>query len=142
MLETVEKWFALEIEHLKRFTRTSMLHEYLIIEQSPALRGQAELEGAKNAVLVIMASLILTSGKSRLTNVPASSDVYTMIALLKELGAQVDFDVEQKMLYVDTSSLEGWQVSPEIIKKIRASILVMGPLFGPSWQGSGCYARW
>ena len=104
------------------------MHEYLVIEGSPVLRGQAELEGAKNAVLVIIASLILTSGKSRLTNVPASSDVYTMIALLQELGAQVIFHVEQKILDVDTTTLDGWQVSPEIIKQIRASILVMGPL--------------
>ena len=125
MLDSVEKeFFPKNCTVVKDF----MLHEYLVIEQSPALRGQAELEGAKNAVLVIMASLILTSGRSQLTNVPASSDVYTMIALLQELGAQVFFDVEKKILDVDTSSLEGWRVSPEIIKKIRASILVMGPL--------------
>ena len=104
------------------------MHEYLMIEQSPALCGTLELEGAKNAVLVIMASLVLSSGKSRLTNVPASSDVYTMIALLQELGAVVLFDAEQKALEVDTSNLHNWRVSPEIIKKIRASILVMGPL--------------
>ena len=104
------------------------MKEYLLIETSPGLRGKVELEGAKNAVLVIMASLILTAGKSRLTNVPASSDVYTMIALLQELGAVVVFESKNKILEVDTSDLYNWRVSPDIIKKIRASILVMGPL--------------
>lgn len=105
-----------------------MMYEYLVIEQSPVLKGEVVLEGAKNAVLVIMASLILTKGTSRVTNVPGSSDVYTMIALLQELGAHVLFDAERKVLEVDTVNLHNWCVSPEIIKKIRASILVMGPL--------------
>jgi UDP-N-acetylglucosamine 1-carboxyvinyltransferase len=112
------------------FVKVFYMYEYIMIEHSPALRGQLELEGAKNAVLVIMASLILTSGKSRLTNVPASSDVYTMISLLQELGAEVIFDAEHKILDVDTTLLCRWRVSPEIIKKIRASILVMGALLG------------
>lgn len=105
-----------------------MVHEYLVVEHSPALKGTVKLEGAKNAVLVIMASLILTSGKSRLTNVPASRDVHGMIALLTELGAQVFFDEAANTLDVDTTSLNAWQVSPDIMKKMRASVLVMGPL--------------
>lgn len=105
-----------------------MAHEYLIVEHSPCLSGQALLEGAKNAVLVIMASLILTSGRSRLTNVPASSDVYMMIALLTELGAQVVFDEALGLLEVDTTTLDRWQISAEIMKKMRASVLAMGPL--------------
>ena len=105
-----------------------MEHEYLVVENSPCLTGQVSLEGAKNAVLVIMASLILTKGKSRLTNVPASRDVYMMIALLTELGAQVLFDEASGMLEADTSCLDRWQVSVEIMKKMRASVLVMGPL--------------
>ena len=105
-----------------------MVHEYLVVEHSPALKGTVKLEGAKNAVLVIMTSLILTSGKSRLTNVHASRDVYGMIALLTELGAQVLFDEANNTLDVDTTDLHGWQVSPDIMKKMRASVLAMGPL--------------
>jgi UDP-N-acetylglucosamine 1-carboxyvinyltransferase len=105
-----------------------MVHEYLVVEHSPALKGTVKLEGAKNAVLVIMASLILTSGKSRLTNVPASRDVHGMIALLTELGAQLFFDEATNTLDVDTTGLNAWQVSPDIMKKMRASVLVMGPL--------------
>lgn len=101
---------------------------YIAIEQSPALSGTAQLIGAKNAVLVIMASLLLTKGKSRLCNVPASDDVLQMIALLQSLGAEVFFYVDEHVLEVDTSSVNKYQVSAEIMKKMRASILVMGPL--------------
>lgn len=105
-----------------------MNQEYLRVEYSRALAGQASLEGAKNAVLVIMASLILTKGRSRLTNVPASRDVAVMSALLTELGASVVFDAESKMLEVDTTHLNGYQISIETMKQMRASILALGPL--------------
>jgi len=105
-----------------------MLNEQIIIEQSLGLSGQAELSGAKNAVLVIIASLILTSGKSKLKNVPASKDVFNMIALLKSLGAEVFFDVERNELDIDTTKILHYKVAPEIMKKMRASVLVMGPL--------------
>lgn len=105
-----------------------MSNEYISIEQSLGLSGEVELIGAKNAVLVIIASLILTSGKSTLKNVPGSRDVQYMIALLKSLGAQVHFDAETNELIVDSSTIMGYQVAPEIMKKMRASVLVMGPL--------------
>ena len=105
-----------------------MSNEYIVVEQSLGLKGQADLSGAKNAVLVIMASLILTSGKSKLKNVPASRDVLFMIKLLEDLGAHVFFDQEKNELDVDTSGLTGYKVRPEIMKKMRASVLVMGPL--------------
>ncbi len=101
---------------------------YVEIKQSPELSGEVSLYGAKNAVLVIMASLLLTSGKSLLKNVPASSDVLHMITLLESLGAVISFDHETHELWVDTSSVDKWRVHPDIMKKMRASILVMGPL--------------
>lgn len=100
----------------------------LVIETSPSLTGTVELAGAKNAVLVIMASLLLTTGKSKLTNVPHSQDVLNMIHLLESLGADIVFDIETNTLDVDTTNLRGWTVSPDIMKKMRASVLVMGPL--------------
>ena len=101
---------------------------YIAIEQSSALNGTAELIGAKNAVLVIISSLLLTNGKSRLTNVPASDDVMQMIALMRALGAQVFFYPHEHVLEVDTSTVNKWQIGAEIMKKMRASILAMGPL--------------
>jgi UDP-N-acetylglucosamine 1-carboxyvinyltransferase len=105
-----------------------MIDAYLEIQQSAALSGVSTLSGAKNAVLVTMASLLLTSGKSRLTNVPASADVLQMIKLLEQLGATVDFDEQNNMLLVDTTMVNKWVVHGSIMKKMRASILVMGPL--------------
>lgn len=105
-----------------------MSEKYLVIEESLGLQGEASLFGAKNAVLVIMASLILTRGKSRLTNVPRSDDVLQMIRLLTELGAEVVFDENDHSLEVDTSNINSYKVKAEIMKKMRASILVMGPL--------------
>lgn len=105
-----------------------MHNSYLEINKSLPLSGTVSLMGAKNAVLVIMASLLLTRGKSILHNVPCSSDVLHMIILLQELGAQVIFDTEHKTLHVDTSFVCSYKVSPEIMGKMRASILVMGPL--------------
>jgi UDP-N-acetylglucosamine 1-carboxyvinyltransferase len=105
-----------------------MNHEHLIVERSRSLAGTVELSGAKNAVLVIMTSLILTSGKSRLTNVPASRDVYVMIELLSKLGIIIAFDPVAMVLDVDTSYASGYQVPPELMKQIRASFLIMGPL--------------
>lgn len=105
-----------------------MHSEFLVLEKSPALRGISELHGAKNAVLVIMASLILTSGKNVLHNVPLSHDVFQMIALLESLGAVVSIDADEHTLVIDTSTISNYAVSVDIMKKMRASILVMGPL--------------
>lgn len=101
---------------------------YLEIERSLELKGTVPLVGAKNAVLVTMASLVLTNGKSVLTNVPVSADVIHMISLLEQLGAQVSFDKVMHTLEVDTTTINKWCVNPSIMKKMRASILVMGPL--------------
>ena len=100
----------------------------LVIEQSLGLQGEVELIGAKNAVLCIMASLLLTEGVSVLRNVPDSADVHQMISLLSELGAQVTLDAAQHILRIDTTFVRGYFVRPEIMKKMRASVLVMGPL--------------
>lgn len=112
-----------------------MNNEYIEIEQSLRLNGKVELIGAKNAVLAIMASLILTSGRSILKRVPASSDVYQMIKLLKSLGASVEFNEDKNLLNVDTSNLSSTKIPDEVMSKMRASVLVMGPLlarFGKS----------
>lgn len=101
---------------------------YLSISQSLGLEGEVSLNGAKNSALVTIASLILTSGKSTLFNIPASQDVFYMIQLMEELGAVVNFDAQQNVLEVDTTQLEGTRVSADIMNKLRASVLIMGPL--------------
>ena len=105
-----------------------MLGAHILVKKSLEIHGSVEVAGAKNAVLVIISSLILAKGRSVLDNVPNSSDVNHMIMLLQDLGADVEFNVENKQLTVDTSNLNQFEVKPEIMNKMRASILVMGPL--------------
>ena len=105
-----------------------MSNSYLLINPSKPLSGTVSVSGAKNAVLTIIASLIITNGKSVLHNVPSSSDVLQMIDLLLDLGAKVNFDNFANILEVDTASIDQCTVKPEIMNKMRASILVMGPL--------------
>lgn len=105
-----------------------MNNGYMLIKRAQPLSGTAQVYGAKNAVLVIMTSLILTDGKSVLENVPNNADVRLMIELLESLGATINFDINKKQLTVDTFGICHHEVSPEIMNKMRASILVMGPL--------------
>lgn len=101
---------------------------HIIIEPNGIIQGTAHLYGAKNAVLVIITSLILTEGVSTLRNVPNNADVQLLIDLLTHLGASVNFDTEAHVLRVDTSTINRFDVMPDVMNKIRASILVMGPL--------------
>lgn len=105
-----------------------MQASHILVKKSSELSGTVELVGAKNAVLVIISSLILTKGRSVLENVPNSSDVQQMIGLISDLGGQVEFDAQKNRLIVDTSEIMKFDVKPEIMNKMRASILVMGPL--------------
>ena len=100
---------------------------YILVQRSLRLTGSVDLAGAKNAVLVIMVSLILTKGRSVLRNVPASDDVLNMMRLLSDLGAVCTFDSAEKVLEIDTTHVEGMRIRPEIMKKMRASVLAMGP---------------
>jgi len=104
-----------------------MSKKYIHVEQSLSLHGQASLHGAKNATLPIIASLILTDGISRLSNVPQSHDVMCMIGLLQNLGARISF-IDEHRVEVDTSTLNTFCIEPAIMRTMRASILAMGPL--------------
>lgn len=101
---------------------------YILVEQSLNLSGTIDLVGAKNAVLPIMAALILAEGESVLYSVPNSSDVKEMINLLSSLGAQINYDSVSKILRVNTQTIDKVEVKREVMDKMRASILVMGPL--------------
>lgn len=101
---------------------------YIFVKKSEPLVGQVSLSGAKNAVLAIMASLLLTRGISILRNVTAIEDVYQMIQVLESLGAIVVFNVQESILHVDTTHLQNNPLAQDSIKKFRASLLVFGPL--------------
>ncbi|AXQ78373.1 UDP-N-acetylglucosamine 1-carboxyvinyltransferase [Streptococcus chenjunshii] len=93
------------------------------------LEGEVVIEGAKNAVLPLLAATILpTEGKTRLTNVPILSDVFTMNNVVRGLNISVDFDEDQNMVTVDASG-DILDVAPyEYVSQMRASIVVLGPI--------------
>src|SRR5690625_603247 len=102
--------------------------EYLVVEPNGPLNGSVDVIGAKNSALVVMASTILTNGISKLSNMPLSADVYCMAKLLTQLGANVSIYKIQNQVIIDTTNLDKFTVDPDIMKAMRASILVMGPL--------------
>ena len=103
--------------------------EKLIIQGGQPLVGDVHIEGAKNAVLPIMAAALLASkGPVELTNVPILSDVFMMQDVLKSLDARVKFDEQRNYLMIDANQPLNFEAAFEYVSKMRASIVVMGPL--------------
>jgi len=98
----------------------------LLIEGGIPLRGQATISGAKNAALPLLTAALLSAEPVTLTNVPSLNDVDTMLRLLRQMGVKVDREGDTVTL--DAGAL-GQPVAPyEMVKTMRASILVLGPL--------------
>jgi UDP-N-acetylglucosamine 1-carboxyvinyltransferase len=91
-----------------------------------ALEGEIHVSGAKNAALPIMCAALLTGEPLTLTNVPALRDVSTMAKLLGQMGLQVERSTERVVLRA--SSIEDPTASYDLVKTMRASVLVLGPL--------------
>jgi UDP-N-acetylglucosamine 1-carboxyvinyltransferase len=101
--------------------------EKIIVRGGRQLNGSVKVEGAKNAVLpVIAASILASEGKSVITDVPALSDVYTINEVLRQLNADVSF--EDGQITVDASNELKTEAPFEYVSKMRASVLVMGSL--------------
>lgn len=96
------------------------------IEGQQPLSGTVEISGAKNAVLPIMAAALLTSGTTILTRVPNLKDTRTMAKLLEIIGAVVDFDNHR--MVIDASGSNNPEAPYELVKTMRASFYVLGPL--------------
>lgn len=103
--------------------------ERIIVRGGKALRGQVKVEGAKNAVLPILAASILAEeGKVNLSNVPVLSDVYLMNDVLKALNVDLMFDEQTNTMEIDATGDILTTAPFEYVSKMRASIVVMGPL--------------
>lgn len=101
----------------------------MIIRGGKRLEGTVKVEGAKNAVLPILAASILASkGQSKLSNVPILSDVFTINEVLHHLNLTVDFNETNKEITLDASGELNFEAPFEYVSKMRASIVVMGPL--------------
>lgn len=103
--------------------------EKIIVRGGKRLEGTVKVEGAKNAVLPILAATILASvGESKLTNVPTLSDVYTINEVLHHLNLDVTFNEKNKTVAVNATHELNFEAPFEYVSKMRASIVVMGPL--------------
>ena len=103
--------------------------EQLVIHGGNPLRGRVKIGGAKNAVLPIIAAALLGSrGVSVLDDVPALEDVYTISSVLRSLGVKADYSAPEHRLTIDATRIETVSAPYELVRKMRASFLIMGPL--------------
>ncbi|MCJ7656802.1 MAG: UDP-N-acetylglucosamine 1-carboxyvinyltransferase [Candidatus Atribacteria bacterium] len=101
--------------------------EKLIISGGNRLHGTVKIDGAKNSSLSIMAATLLTKDVCILRNVPRLTDVETMSDVIRKLGVNVEWK-EGNNLYIDSDNFNNYEAPYELVKMMRASILVMGPL--------------
>ena len=99
----------------------------IVIEGGQPLEGSVRISGAKNAVLPILAATLLTRGRNIVDGVPKVRDVATMIQLLKDLGAEVESNRNEKIV-LDTSNANNPEAPYDLVSTMRASCLVLGPL--------------
>jgi len=100
----------------------------IIINGGRKLVGEVRISGAKNAVLPIMAAALLTNGVCILRNVPRLDDVSVMLSVLEELSVRASW--HKDVLRLDCSRVSPVAPSPDILGRIRASNLILGPLLG------------
>ncbi len=101
--------------------------EKLIISGGKRLQGTVKIDGAKNSALSIMAATLLTKDVCILRNVPRLTDVDTMGAVIRKLGIKVEWRGDNT-LYIDSDDFNNCEAPYELVKMMRGSILVMGPL--------------
>lgn len=115
--------------------------EKLVIEGGKPLSGTVRIHGAKNAALPILAACTMTSGVHRIGNVPDLLDIHVMLDILRALGCKAE--LREDVVSLETSSTHSSHVPEELMKLMRSSIFLMGPLlsrFGhvQVYQPGGC----
>ncbi|MEG0830428.1 MAG: UDP-N-acetylglucosamine 1-carboxyvinyltransferase [Anaerovoracaceae bacterium] len=99
-----------------------------LVQKSKPLQGEVEISGAKNAVLPIMAAALLSEGSCVIKEVPALRDVEVTCRLLESLGSTVKENLDEHRVEINTKKITNCEAPFELVKKMRASILVIGPL--------------
>ena len=103
--------------------------DQIIVKGGQKLKGKVRVEGAKNAVLPVLAGALLASkGKSIIKEVPNLADVYTIQEVLRSLNVEVEYFPEKNEMLIDSSATLSSEAQFEYVRKMRASILVMGPV--------------
>ncbi len=101
----------------------------IIVEGGARLAGEVAVSGSKNSTLALMAASLLADGETVLCNVPRLRDVDTMLEILRALGARADWDAgSTPRLHINTTSVCRSEAPYDLVRKMRASFLVLGPL--------------
>ena len=100
----------------------------ILVKGGAELRGEIPIAGAKNACLALMPATLLSDEPLTLTNAPRLSDIRTMTQLLQSLGAEVSSLQDGRVLALSSHDLRSKMADYDIVRKMRASILVLGPL--------------
>jgi UDP-N-acetylglucosamine 1-carboxyvinyltransferase len=101
----------------------------IVVRGGARLRGEVAVSGSKNSTLALMAGALLASGETRLRNVPRLRDVDTMLEILRALGVRADWDPDDPhAVRIDASSIARPEAPYDLVRKMRASFLVLGPL--------------
>ena len=100
----------------------------IVVTGNGPLSGEIQISGAKNACLTLMPATLLSDGPLTLTNAPRLSDIRTMTTLLQSLGAEVTSLQDGKVLAMSSHALSSHRAEYDIVRKMRASNLVLGPL--------------
>jgi len=98
-----------------------------VISGGKRLEGSVKISGAKNSALSIMAAALLTKDACILKNIPRLSDVEIMIKVIRKLGVEIEWRGED-ILYINPDGFDNYEAPYELVKMMRASFLVMGPL--------------
>lgn len=98
------------------------------IRGNKKLKGEAKISGAKNAALPIIVASLLSDGETILKNVPDLQDIRTIIKVIECLGARTEFDTDRNILKININGIKNDEVPYELVKTMRASVYVMGPL--------------
>jgi UDP-N-acetylglucosamine 1-carboxyvinyltransferase len=110
-----------------KFSIRLLSMEKILVKGGKSLVGDVRISGAKNAVLPILAASLLSEGTMCISNVPHLKDVTTTMELLGRMGVSVTMD-ERMNIEIDTGSIDRLVASYDVVKTMRASILVLGPL--------------
>lgn len=99
----------------------------IVVRGEARLEGEVQVSGSKNSALALLAASILGQGESRLRNVPRLRDVEAMLELLRSLGAKADWSGAHEVC-IDGSTISSAEAPYELVRKMRASFMVLGPL--------------
>ncbi len=107
----------------------------IIVSGGATLKGRIQISGAKNACLTLMPAALLTEEPLTLTNAPRLADIHTMKELLSSLGCEIASLQDGKVLVLGTQTISDHLAHYDIVRKMRASILVLGPLLAREGKG-------